>query len=567
METHVALEELMRDYRADRITRREVMRRAVSLGLTVPVVSAVLLAERGASAAPAGRASDPASPRREAPKTGGTLREGYDLDFSRMDPVSTNWYDPGFYALYEHVITLDPDGNYVPQLAETWGTSEDGLKVTFTIRPNLTFHSGAPLDANAIKAVYDAIKDPANASPLAVLFTPVASIDAPDATTVVLNLSNPYWDIYNVVSTGYWAIVNTIKRAELGAEYGKQEIDGSGPFTFTEWVPGSHVSVARWENYPGSNVPYFQNKGKAYLDGIRWSAILEASQRATLIENNEIDSVHAPAFQDIARLESNPDLNTVRLKEWSGYFFGINHERTDLDFHQVTMRQAISAAVNRQAISDALLFGEGEPLFGPITTADRYYTKDVERFNQFNLDQAKASVAALGWAPNGDGVLEKSGVPLEMNLVIQAESFNQQLGQVIQDQLRQLGVQVNVQAFDRGTYFGELGKKPDAHLFYYAWPVPIDVVILFVGSATIPGPNWSQASVPEVDAAIAAWQSAGTEEELAAAGMQFQLAIAEHLPIIPLINRNSIWVNRKTVHGYLPHQWNLYPYYNDVWLG
>ena len=232
-------------------------------------------------------------------------------------------------------------------------------------------------------------------------------------------------------------------------------------------MPGSHVSVARWENYPGSVVPYLQNKGKAYLDGIRWSAILEASQRATLIENNEIDTVHAPAFQDIARLESNPDLNTVRLKEWSGYFFGINHERTDLDLHEVTMRQAISAALNRQAISDALLFGEGEPLYGPITTADRYYTKDVEQFNQFNLDRAKATVAELGWAPNGDGVLEKNGVPLAMNLVIQAESFNQQLGQVIQDQLKQLGVQVNVQAFDRGTYFGELGNKPDAYLFYY----------------------------------------------------------------------------------------------------
>ena len=567
MNTQVALEQLMSDYRANRITRRDVMRRAVALGLTVPAISAILMTGRGAAAAPAGGALGPMQLRQDTPKMGGTLREGYDLDFSRMDPISTNWYDPGFYGLYEHVITLDPDGNYVPQLAETWETSEDGRTVTFTIRPNLTFHSGAPLDASAIKAVYDAIKDPASASPLAVLFTPVASIDAPDATTVVLNLSNPYWDIYNVVSTGYWAIVNTVKRAELGAEYGKQEIDGSGPFTFTEWVPGSHVSVARWENYPGSVVPYFQNKGKAYLDGIRWSAILEASQRATLIENNEIDSVHAPAFQDISRLESNPDLNTVRLKEWSGYFFGINHERTDLDLHEVTMRQAISAALNRQAISDALLFGEGEPLYGPITTADRYYTKDVEQFNQFNLDQAKATVAELGWVPNGDGILEKNGVPLAMNLVIQAESFNQQLGQVIQDQLKQLGVQVNVQAFDRGTYFGELGNKPDAYLFYYAWPVPIDVVILFVGSATIPGPNWSQASIPEVDAAIAAWQSAGTEESLAAAGMQFQIAIAEYLPIIPLVNRNSIWVNRKTVHGYLPHQWNLYPYYNDVWLG
>ena len=172
----------------------------------------------------------------------------------------------------------------------------------------------------------------------------------------------------------------------------------------------------------------------------------------------------------------------------------------------------------------------------------------------------------MGWTPNSDGILAKNGKTLEFNLVIQAESFNQQLGQVLQDQLKQLGMKVTVQALDRGTFFAELAKGPDAYLFYYAWPVPIDVVTLFVSTATIPTPNWAHASIPEVDAAITAWQSAATDDALKAAGAQFQTAIAQHLPIIPLVNRNSIWVNRKTVHGYLPHQWNLYPYYNDVWL-
>ena len=553
MEHRDALDDLLRDYRAARVSRRDVFKRATALGLSIPFVSAALMKTATVSA-------------QDQPKTGGTLREGYDLDFSLMDPIATNWYDPGFYALYEHVITLDPDGKYVSQLAETWEVSPDGLKVTFKIRSGLKFHSGAVLDAAAIKSVYDTIKDPKSGSPLASLFTPVTSIDAPDETTVVLNMANPYYDVFNVVSTGYWAIVNTAKRTELGTDYGKTEIDGSGPFTFVEWVPGDHVTVKRWEDYPGSIVPYFNNKGKAYLDGIRWNAILEAAQRATLIENSEIDTVHAPAFQDVARLEGNPDLNLVRLKEWSGYIFGVNHERTDFDFQDLKMRQALSGAINRQAIAQALLFGEGEPLYGPITTADRYYTKDVEKFNQFNLDAAKAAVAELGWTANADGILEKNGKALSFNLVIQAESFNQQLGQVLQDQLKQLGAQVTVQALDRGTYFNELSAGPDAYLFYYAWPVPIDVVTLFVNSATIPSPNWAHANIPEVDAAIKAWQTAGTEDELRAAGAQFQLAVAEHLPIIPLLNRNSIYVNRKNVHGYLPHQWNLYPYYNDVWL-
>ena len=102
------------------------------------------------------------------------------------------------------------------------------------------------------------------------------------------------------------------------------------------------------------------------------------------------------------------------------------------------------------------------------------------------------------------------------------------LATVLQDQLRQLGVAVEVQILDRGTVLQHApDREPDSYLFYYLWPVPIDVVTLFVGTATIPDPNWAQASIPEVDAAIEAWQNAANEEELAAAGAQFQLAVAE----------------------------------------
>ncbi len=566
---HDSLDQVLKEYASASISRREAMRRAAALGLSASVVAGLITGMRpaGLSAASTGKSAGLSARFQDEPTVGGTLREGYDLDFSRMDPVGTNWYDPAFSAIYENVITNDPDGAKVPQIAESWEISEDGVTVTFNIRSGLTFHSGDPLDAAAVAAAFNEIKE--NGS-LNVFFAPVETIEATDESTVVLNMAHPYYDVINVVDTGYWSIFNQRIRSELeSAEpgtYGQQEIDGSGPFTFGEWVPGSHVTVDKWEEYPGSIVPYFQNQGPAYLDGIRWEFISEAAQRAIRIENGEIDTLRGPAAQDVSRLEGNSDLNVVRLREWSGYIMGVNHTRTALDFHEVTMRQAISAAINRQAISDALLFGEGEPLFGPITSADRYYTADVEQFNQFDLEGAQAMVAELGWTPGDDGILEKNGQRMEFTMPVQDESFNRQLGTVIQDQLRQLGMDVTIEAQDRGTYFNTLASDPDSYLFYYLWPVPIDVVILFVGSGTIPNPNWAQASIPEVDAAIEAWQNAANEEELAAAGAQFQLAVAEHLPTIPLINRNAFWVSRSNVQGYLPHQWNLYPFYNDVWL-
>ena len=87
-----------------------------------------------------------------------------------------------------------------------------------------------------------------------------------------------------------------------------------------------------------------------------------------------------------------------------------NFERTDLDFQELAMRQAISHAIDRQAIVTALLSDLGSPLYGPITPADIFYDPGVEQFNQFDLDKAKSMVAELGWTPGDDGILTKNGV-------------------------------------------------------------------------------------------------------------------------------------------------------------
>jgi peptide/nickel transport system substrate-binding protein len=550
VDRRIAVETLLAGYRAKRLSRRALLRSAAALGLAAPAMNALLAREASAVAA--------AAPALQAePKTGGTLREGYDLDFSRLDPINTTWYDPAFYALFESLIIESPKGELQPQLATAWEVAPDGKTVTFTIRDGAKFHTGRPVDAEAVKEVYDAIKDPKNASPLGVLFTPVTSIEAKDEKTLVLGMAHPYYEVLNVVKTGYWAIVNIQTRQKEGDKFGQSVVDGTGPFLFKEWIPGSHVDVVRWDDYPGSIVPYFTNKGKAYLDGIHWTPILEAAQRAVQIENGEIDTLRNPALQDVARLQGNPDLTVTTFSEPSGYIFGQNFERKDLDFHEQKMRQAMSHAIDRQAIVKALLFGLGSPLYGPITPADKYYDKAVEQFNQFDLDAAKKLVADLGWTPGGDGILTKNGVRMAFKLTVQDESFNRDLASVIQASLKALGMEVTIETLDRGSYFNKLMSGTDSYLFYYLWPAPIDVVTLFVGTATIGGSNWGRARIPEVDAAIKAWQEAPDAESLQKAGNQVQTVIAETLPTIPLVVRNNVWVKRPNVNGWLPHQYDI----------
>ena len=326
--------------------------------------------------------------------------------------------------------------------------------------------------------------------------------------------------------------------------------------------------MTRWEDYPGSIVPYFSNKGKAYLDGIRWEAILEAAQRAVRIENAEIDTLRNPALQDVARLETNPDLSVSSFSEPSGYILSTNFQRTDLDFHELTMRQAISHAIDRQAIVTALLADLGSPLYGPITPADVFYNPAVEEFNQFDLDRAKSMVAELGWTPGDDGILTKNGVRHAFSLVVQAESFNRDLASVLQASLAELGMEVTIEALDRGSYFDKLDPRRRRQL----------ALLLPVAGADRRGHplRWLAAAIPaaELEPGQAPGRRRGYRSVEAGGqcggagggGDQFQLVMAEQLPTIPLVVRNSIWVSRPNVHGWLPHQYDIYPHYNDVWL-
>ena len=186
-------------------------------------------------------------------------------------------------------------------------------------------------------------------------------------------------------------------RAKLGNDYGKKVIDGTGPFQFVEWVPGDHVTVKRWDAYPGSMTPFFKNKGKAYLDGIRWRFIQEAASRALAIENGELDALHGPAPQDIDRLKKNGNLTVTQLGEESVWFIGLNFDQ--LEFGDVRVRQAVSHALDRNAIVEKLVFGYGTTAFGPLPTSDPTYYKAVDEVQP--VRQGEVEVADDGGGMEG----------------------------------------------------------------------------------------------------------------------------------------------------------------------
>ena len=581
--------ELTAGYKEKRISRRQFMKRAAAAGIGAAAAASILAAcgsddpapttTTEAAAAQETTTTAAATTTTEAemmgPAVGGTLREGYNRDVSKHDPLTTNWYDPAFFAVYEAILTNNPAGESVPQFASDFSVSDDGLEYRFTIPEGKLSHSGGTINAEMVAEFYRSVQQ---YSFVAGLAAPVDTYVA-EGNEVVVKMKNAWIGALGPHKTGYWRIINinTWKELSLTAEgeldagstYGTAVADGTGPFTHEEWVPGSHVLVRRWDDYPGTLTPFFENKGTAYLDAIRWSVITEGGQRATQLENGDIDTLINPQHQDIGRLETNPDLTVIRHPEWSGYHLSMNRDYDEFFGDRLT-RQGLSHALDREGMVEALLYGNGAATYGPFPTTDRQYDPAVEQFNQFDVDLANQKLDEAGWTVGSDGVRERNGVRFEFRYAVEDETTQRAVAEAVAAQFSQVGVRANLDVIDRALHFAEISApgrdSAEMALFFWLWPIPLDVLILFSGEIFVPVPNFSHAIEPRIEQAIADWQTSANEAEAQAASSAFQLAWAEELPYLPLMNQNATFVHHNRVHGWQPFVWNLYPYYNDTWI-
>ncbi len=550
------VQDLIGAYAERRIGRRELMKRAAAIGIAAPVIASMATLAAPAIAA---RAQD------AEPQAGGRFTEGYDRDFTRMDPVQSGWADPGYNALYDYTMVRDPEGAIVPMLAESWEISEDGLTWTMKIRDGIVFHSGTPCTAANVVENFDLFRDPATGQN-AVFWVPVTDVQEGEGNTVVVTMAHPFAAFPETLATEYSMIYNQAVRAEAGDTYGASVEDGTGPFTLTEFSPGNQVLFTNWPDYPGSGVPFVTNPGPAYIDELRFVPILEPANRANELEARGVDAIKNPSPQDFERLSTNPDVTVMEWANPANLFIALNHTNTTLGFDDIRVRQAISHAIDREAIAQAIYFGHAIATYGPIASNWKWYNPEVEQYNQYDVDLGKSLLEEAGWTEGSDGIREKDGNKLAFTLYNWGDqTYGAQINEAITDMLSDIGVQMELVTLPTAEFFPRvtnLDDPIDAFSYEWLWASPIDVLVIF---NTIPSLEFHGAD-PDLSAAFDQWQSAATDAELEAAAKSVQLIWAERLSMLPIVTGNVIWAHNNYVHGWMPTQTMLYPLYTDVWV-
>src|SRR5215471_16639581 len=272
------------------------------------------------------------------PKKGGTLRVGFYLEASTMDPhLSGSKVDRQIYHnIYEPLVTLDTKLGIKPGLAESW-QQPDAKTVIFKLRHGVKFHDGTDFNAEAARFNFNRMKT----EPKSVRKGEVASIesvDVVDAYTIKLNLKRPDAALLATLTDRAGMMVSPKAIQERGAELERNARGaGTGPFVFAEWVKDDHLLLKRNDNY-------WNKQGGPYLDQIRYRPIPDDTVKLQSLQTGEIDVMDYVQPRDVAAVKADKNLVELDVPSLAQFSYVLNH--TKPPFNNRALRHAVASALD-----------------------------------------------------------------------------------------------------------------------------------------------------------------------------------------------------------------------------
>lgn len=382
------------------------------------------------------------------PKYGGTLVYRVNAETNTLDPHLGDSLGTTLLLgrVYSTLLRLDENANPAPHIAKSWKISDDGLVYTFQLRDDVYFHNGRKLTSADIKYNIERMIDPATGSPRASRFNMVSRIETPDDLTVVFTLKETFAPFLGNFADNNAMIV---PREIVEDESITKKAVGTGPFMIKDYVPGDYVLLEK-------NPNYFV-KGFPYLDQVKLKLISGNSAVAAALRSKTIDLtvVWGPMFKFVEKMKN---ITMYDLPTFSWGMLQFNHTRPPFD--NAKLRLALAYAIDRQEIIDTAMLGNAT-ITAPVAEAMKGYSADWKSLAGYEVDLEKAK-ALLSEAGYPDGL--KFGLKTSTMFPPYVPAC-----QVIQSNLKKIGVNVELIPLEWGAYLSDIGQgKADA--FFHDFP-------------------------------------------------------------------------------------------------
>ncbi len=435
-----------------------------------------LVQPRGTSEAPVGRGS-----------AGGAL-----VASLRSEPASYNRFVEAtaaadLVALLTHarLVRVNRSTDELePALAESWTSSPDGLVHTLKLRNGVQFTDGVSFTAADVVFTARALYDERVGSPLAtgirVAGQPLV-FEAPDPATVVVRFAAPFAPGLRLLDSLPILPRHKLEPALAAGTFRDQwkagtpasELAGLGPFMLSEHVAGERLVFSRNARYwrrdsSGMQLPYLDKLTVAIVPDQNTEALRMESGDIDLMSNGDIRPDDYAAFRRASEQHRLRLIDVgVGLDPNMLWFNLAGGSRDRAYVREKAFRQAVSHAVDRQAIVNTVYLGAGVPIYGPVTPGNTvWYSPDAPVYRH-DPTRARELLASIGLRESNGALLDRHGQPVRFSLVTQkGHTIRERTAAMIQEHLRQVGIRVDVAALDPGALMQRWQKRDYDSIYF-----------------------------------------------------------------------------------------------------
>jgi peptide/nickel transport system substrate-binding protein len=535
---------------ATRIRRHRILLTVLALAV---LVGSLVAATRAAAQAP------------ETPRRGGVLLAAIGADAPSLDPHQEQTFATlqPVAPLYSTLLQIDPYRypNVIGDVASEWKISPDGLTYTFKLHPGIRFHDGSTMTAADVKATYDKIVFPPDAvrSIRKFHYSAIASIEAPDPSTVVFKLKFPSASLLSNLASP-WNVIYPKKYLDKDPNYFKNNVVGSGPFKFKSYTRGS--------TFEGERNPDYFVKDRPYLNGYKFFISTETSVRAAAIRsgrahiefrdlpNSEVEAIRKQLGDKIV-VQSTPFVIQ----------FGIAINNSVKPFTDERVRKALTLGIDRYTGGKVLHALTGLRDVGALTRPGTEWAMspaELEKIPGFWRDpeksraEARRLLAEAGY-PNGFKVTLKN-----RNVKLPYQDF---AVYVIQE-WRKIGIEAEHRPLETATWYADGRDQGNFELMVFPAGGFIDDPDQLLAPYVPASPqNWSRFSNPAIDDLYSRQARTLDPTERRRLVIELQKIVLDHAYHMP-----GLWWSRNVVHWAKVKNWVAPPSHftnqklQDVWL-
>lgn len=475
---------------------------------------------------------------------GGTLRVGVQGDPAELDPhlVVLDAASLIIDQVYEGLMHEDESLVPQPRLAESYEISDDGVTYTFTLRQGVTFHNGREMTADDVIYSFERVMNPDTGSPWAEYTSSIDTIEAPDASTIVINLMTPDASFLAALCRRGLSVVPQ-EEVEANGDL-KLTMVGTGPFRFVDYIPNSIVQLEK--------NPDYWLEGRPYLDGLEFQIIPDDTSRTTALVSDTVDMIEAVPHKDVLTLQDADGLKLTGDQATNLRWIVFNVRNEPLNNRE--LRRAIASGIQRQPIIDAAVFGFGTPLHG-IYPSD-YWAGYEGEVPAGDPEDAAETIEGMA-LPEGF----RPGI-----LTWGEYDFLSSTSVVVQEQLNQMGIESELDPEENATYLDRYfsGDFDIAVMGAGGYIDPHDFIGQSLGTDGVA--NAAGYSSEEMDELLQQGIVEQDQDARRAIYQQIQELLIEDVPWIMLYTSNTFEGMKSSVQGFTHSLSGSFAALRETWI-